>query len=142
MVSSNVPFKMQHVCTCRCYSVVGCGAMKISESARTVSFTSSPLSQSGSSGSVGGGGGGGVVAGVVTTFKEGDVVSLNGATGEVIRGAVKLVLPSTAGGDLATVMKWADEYRTLRVLANADTPDDAATAGYGLSIRTHHILLQ
>ena len=100
--------------------------MKISESTRTVSFTSSSPSQPASSGSVDGGGG---VAGV-TTFKEGDVVSLNGATGEVIRGAMKLVLPSTAGGDLATVMKWADEYRTLRVLANADTPGDAALAGY------------
>jgi len=33
----------------------------------------------------------------------------------VIRGAVKLVIPTTEGGDLATVMSWADKYRTLRV---------------------------
>lgn len=119
--------------------VVGCGTMKISESAGTVTFTAAAAAKKGDAGDSGDGDASGRA-----TFKEGDVISLNGATGEVIGGAVKLVLPSADSGDLAEVMRWADKYRTLRVMANADTPDDATTArdngaeGIGL-VRTEHM---
>lgn len=123
--------------------VVGCGTMKISESACTVTFTAAAAAAKKEEADATGGSS---ISGSssCTTFKEGDVISLNGATGEVIGGAVKLVLPSAASGDLAEVMRWADKYRTLRVMANADTPDDAATArdngaeGIGL-VRTEHM---
>ncbi|MDI3280688.1 MAG: pyruvate, phosphate dikinase [Bacillota bacterium] len=75
--------------------------------------------------------------------KEGDWITINGSTGEVILGQVKLVNPSL-GGDFATLMKWADEVRALKVLTNADTPRDAQVArefgaqGIGLC-RTEHM---
>ena len=82
---------------------------------------------------------------VSKTFGEGDVLSVDGETGEVIGRAVRLGKPSSgATGDLATITAWADEYKNLRVLANADTPEDAATAmengaeGIGLT-RTEHM---
>ena len=74
---------------------------------------------------------------------EGDWVSLNGTTGEVIRGAVELAPPAISG-DLDEFMTWVDEFRRLKVLANADTPEDAKTArdngaeGIGL-VRTEHM---
>ena len=58
------------------------------------------------------------------TLSEGDVISLNGATGEVVLGAVEVALPQLKG-DVARFMEWVDGYRTLGVLANADTPADA-----------------
>jgi pyruvate, orthophosphate dikinase len=58
------------------------------------------------------------------TIREGDVISLNGATGEVIGGAVAVAAPALKG-DVARFMAWVDGYRRLRVLANADTPADA-----------------
>ena len=58
---------------------------------------------------------------------EGDWVSLNGTTGEVIRGAAELAPPAISG-DLGKFMSWVDETRSLKVLANADTPEDATTA--------------
>ena len=77
-------------------------------------------------------------------FKEGDELTLDGTAGSVIRGAEPLAPPSVSGDDengkngetgngssgnkLATLMRWADERRSLRVLANADTPEDAAVA--------------
>lgn len=54
----------------------------------------------------------------------GDVLSLNGSTGEVIRGAVPAV-PARLQGNVHRFLSWVDEYRTLGVLANADTPADA-----------------
>merc|ERR1719409_915589 len=58
---------------------------------------------------------------------EGDWLSLNGSTGEVIRGAAELA-PPTISGDLGVFMSWVDRERQLKVLANTDTPEDAATA--------------
>ncbi|KAJ8466173.1 hypothetical protein OPV22_028725 [Ensete ventricosum] len=74
---------------------------------------------------------------------EGDWLSLNGSTGEVITGKQPLS-PPTLSGDLGTFMSWVDEIRQLKVMANADTPDDALTArnngaqGIGLC-RTEHM---
>jgi pyruvate,orthophosphate dikinase len=52
---------------------------------------------------------------------------LSGTTGEVIRGAAELAPPAISG-DLGQFMSWVDAHRTLKVLANADTPEDAAVA--------------
>ncbi len=77
------------------------------------------------------------------TVGEGDVLSLNGDTGEVMLGDVPTVPPELSG-DFNTVMQWSDELRTLGVRANADTPADAAKArefgarGIGLC-RTEHM---
>lgn len=75
--------------------------------------------------------------------KEGEVVTLNGSTGEVILGKVDTIDPELSG-EFAAFMKWADEVRTLRVRTNADTPADAKKAiefgaeGIGLC-RTEHM---
>nr|CAD1829188.1 unnamed protein product [Ananas comosus var. bracteatus] len=74
---------------------------------------------------------------------EGDWLSLNGSTGEVILGKQPLSPPALSG-DLETFMAWVDEIRQLKVMANADTPGDALTArnngaeGIGLC-RTEHM---
>lgn len=57
-------------------------------------------------------------------LKEGEWVSINGTTGEVIKGAQPVKKPGLTG-DLATFMKWVDARRRLKVLTNADTPEDA-----------------
>ena len=77
------------------------------------------------------------------TIREGDWLSLNGSTGEVILGKQPMKTAELSG-DLATFMSWVDGVRTLKVLTNADTPDDAAAArrngaeGIGLT-RTEHM---
>ena len=77
------------------------------------------------------------------TVKQGDFVSLDGGTGSVIIGKVATKDPKV-GGDFATLMKWADEVRTMGVRANADIPRDAKVArefgaeGIGLC-RTEHM---
>ena len=78
-------------------------------------------------------------------IKEGDIVSIDGDAGIVIRRSVRLgAAPSASSGNLARVLRWADEKKTLGVLANADTPGDAAAAllngaeGIGL-VRTEHM---
>jgi pyruvate,orthophosphate dikinase len=74
---------------------------------------------------------------------EGDVVTIDGATGEVMKGAVATIQPKLTG-DFARLMTWVDEIRTLGVRANAETPEDARAArrfgaeGIGLS-RTEHM---
>ncbi|KAK7363658.1 hypothetical protein VNO77_05808 [Canavalia gladiata] len=74
---------------------------------------------------------------------EGEWLSLNGSTGEVILGKQPLSPPALSD-DLETFMSWADEIRHLKVMANADTPEDAVTArqngaqGIGLC-RTEHM---
>jgi pyruvate,orthophosphate dikinase len=74
---------------------------------------------------------------------EGDDLTIDGATGAVILGAVPLV-PPQINEDFQTVLEWADELRRLKVRANADTPEDAAKArelgaqGIGLC-RTEHM---
>ena len=76
---------------------------------------------------------------------EGEVVSIDGATGEVVLGAVPLVEPELSG-ELEVVLGWADEFRRMGVRANADTPGDAELArrfgaeGIGLC-RTEHMFL-
>ncbi len=77
------------------------------------------------------------------TIKEGDMISIDGSTGEVILGEVKLIQPGVTG-DMDLILSWADEVRTLKVRTNADTPHDAEVArtfgaeGIGLS-RTEHM---
>lgn len=78
-----------------------------------------------------------------TVVKEGDVITLDGSTGEVILGAVATKEPELVG-DFGLLMGWADEIRTLKVRTNADTPHDAEVArkfgaeGIGLC-RTEHM---
>jgi pyruvate, orthophosphate dikinase len=75
--------------------------------------------------------------------KHGDIITLNGNTGEVILGAAKLVVPELSG-NFGNFMKWVDQHRRLGVRANADTPVDAQVArafgaeGIGLC-RTEHM---
>ena len=79
-------------------------------------------------------------------YKHTDVLSIDGATGEVMAGQVATTEPKLSG-DFATVMKWADKYRTLKVRTNADTPADAKRArdfgaeGIGLC-RTEHMFFE
>ncbi|MDX1530349.1 MAG: pyruvate, phosphate dikinase [Rhodothermales bacterium] len=80
------------------------------------------------------------------TVREGDWISINGSTGEVIRGQQDLVEPEM-DETFATFMAWADRFRTMGVRANADTPADAAQAvtfgaeGIGLC-RTEHMFFE
>jgi len=77
------------------------------------------------------------------TIKAYEVVTIDGSTGEVLEGAVKMVEPELSG-DFATLMGWADGVRRLKVRANAETALDARTArqfgaeGIGLC-RTEHM---
>ncbi len=61
------------------------------------------------------------------TFNEGDMITLDGSTGEVFAGALAVVDPELKG-DFEELMNLADKYRRLRIRTNADTPRDAATA--------------
>jgi pyruvate, orthophosphate dikinase len=76
---------------------------------------------------------------------EGDMLTIDGGTGEVIVGEVPLV-PPQINEDFETILDWADSLRRLKVRANADTPDDAAKArefgaeGIGLC-RTEHMFM-
>jgi pyruvate,orthophosphate dikinase len=78
--------------------------------------------------------------------REGQVVTLNGATGEVVMGALPLVDPKLSA-EFRQLLKWARQASTTRVRANADTPDDAAKArefeaeGIGL-VRTEHMFFK
>ena len=78
-----------------------------------------------------------------TVIKERDIISLDGFSGEVIEGAVKTIPPSLSS-EFREFMKWADQYRRLKVRTNADTPGDASLAvefgaeGIGLC-RTEHM---
>ena len=77
------------------------------------------------------------------TVREGEIITLNGSTGEVMLGEVSTIEPNLSG-DFSTVMAWADEARTLNVRTNAETPKDAQVArdfgceGIGLC-RTEHM---
>lgn len=76
-------------------------------------------------------------------FAEGDEISIDGSTGNIYKGLLKTVEPEISG-NFAKIMKWADEFRTLKVRTNADNPRDAAQAvqfgaeGIGLC-RTEHM---
>ncbi|HWQ77645.1 MAG TPA: pyruvate, phosphate dikinase [Anaerovoracaceae bacterium] len=101
--------------------VAGCGELKINEEAKA--FT------------LGG-----------KTIREGDWISLDGSTGNIYGEAIKTVEASISG-NFNTIMKWADNYRTMKVRTNADTPNDAAQAikfgaeGIGLC-RTEHMFFE
>ncbi len=77
------------------------------------------------------------------TLKKGDIITVDGAKGEVLVGSVKMVEPAQ-GGDFGELMDWADSMRRMKVRANAETPLDAETArkfgaeGIGLC-RTEHM---
>jgi pyruvate,orthophosphate dikinase len=105
--------------------IVGASAIAINEHARTAVVTGS--------------------GGKKVSLKEGDWVSLNGATADVYQGQAKTIDPDTKSGDLAEFMGWADEFRgKFGVRANADIPRDAKAArsfgaeGIGLC-RTEHM---
>ncbi len=78
--------------------------------------------------------------------KEGDLLTIDGTTGEVMIGAVATVQPELSG-DFASLMVWADEVRRLKVRANAETPEDCRVArefgaeGVGLC-RTEHMFFE
>jgi len=80
------------------------------------------------------------------TYKEGDVISIDGSTGNIYDGAIATV-DATISGDFGRIMAWADKYRALGVRTNADTPKDAAKArelgaeGIGLC-RTEHMFFE
>ena len=80
------------------------------------------------------------------TIREGDWISLDGSTGNIYGEAIKTVEASISG-NFNTIMKWADQYRTMKVRTNADTPKDAAQAikfgaeGIGLC-RTEHMFFE
>ncbi|WP_028035539.1 pyruvate, phosphate dikinase [Chelativorans sp. J32] len=77
------------------------------------------------------------------SFKRGDVITIDGSTGQVLAGAVPMQQPELSG-DFSTLMGWADELRRMKVRSNAETPTDARTArsfgaeGIGLC-RTEHM---
>jgi len=80
------------------------------------------------------------------SIKEGEIITLDGSTGEVFLGQVP-TMEATLSGDFAKLMKWADETRKLEVRTNADTPKDARVArefgaqGIGLC-RTEHMFFE
>ena len=79
-------------------------------------------------------------------YNEGDWISLDGSTGKIYGEQIKTV-DATVSGDFATLMAWADKYRSLKVRTNADTPKDAKVAynfgaqGIGLC-RTEHMFFE
>ena len=100
--------------------VAGCEGLTIDLEARTLGIGGHPLA-------------------------EGDALTIDGGTGQVIIGEVPLV-PPQINEDFETILGWADQLRRLKVRANADTPDDAAKArdfgaeGIGLC-RTEHMFM-
>ena len=77
------------------------------------------------------------------TFHEGDYISLDGTTGKIYKGDIKTE-EASVGGNFGRIMAWADQFRTLKVRTNADTPADTLNAvklgaeGIGLC-RTEHM---
>ncbi len=80
------------------------------------------------------------------TYVEGDYISIDGSTGKIYDGIIPTV-DAEIVGEFKTIMDWADEFRTLKVRTNADTPTDAAKAvelgaeGIGLC-RTEHMFFE
>ncbi|HAD04815.1 MAG TPA: pyruvate, phosphate dikinase, partial [Desulfuromonas sp.] len=79
-------------------------------------------------------------------IKKGEIITLDGTTGEVMKGAVPTVQPELTG-DFGILMAWVDKFRRLKVRTNADTPHDAKVArsfgaeGIGLC-RTEHMFFE
>jgi len=84
------------------------------------------------------------VAGV--SLKKGDIITVDGSTGQVIKGRIPTLQPELSG-DFAALMVWADKHRRMEVRTNAETPHDAETArkfgaeGIGLC-RTEHMFFE
>ena len=80
------------------------------------------------------------------SLKRGDIITIDGSTGQVIKGEVQTIKPELSG-DFATLMVWADKLRRMKVRANAETPRDARAArdfgaeGIGLC-RTEHMFFE
>jgi pyruvate,orthophosphate dikinase len=80
------------------------------------------------------------------TFKAGDVITIDGSLGQVLAGQMPMIEPELSG-EFGTLMGWADQFRKLKIRANADTPADARTAlkfgteGIGLC-RTEHMFFE
>lgn len=77
------------------------------------------------------------------TFRKGDIITIDGGNGQVLKGAVPMLQPELSG-DFAAIMEWADAIRRMKVRTNAETPADARMArsfgaeGIGLC-RTEHM---
>ncbi|MGY5806575.1 pyruvate, phosphate dikinase [Rhizobium sp. LEGMi198b] len=84
--------------------------------------------------------------GIGVTLKKGDIVTIDGSTGQVLRGEVAMIQPELSG-DFGRIMDWADRSRRMTVRTNADTPADARAArsfgaeGIGLC-RTEHMFFE
>jgi len=80
------------------------------------------------------------------SFKEGDTITLDGSTGKIMEGALKLITPEISG-NFEAFMKWVDEVREIKVRTNADTPKDSEVArkfgaeGIGVC-RTEHMFFE
>ncbi len=79
------------------------------------------------------------------TFKKGDVISIDGSTGEIFEGEIRTADPQFSE-DFNTLLAWADQVRKLNIRTNADTPDDAKLArGFGAEgiglCRTEHMFM-
>jgi pyruvate,orthophosphate dikinase len=80
------------------------------------------------------------------TLRRGDVITIDGSSGQVLKGAVSMIQPALSG-DFGKLMAWADETRRMAVRTNADTPQDARAArsfgaeGIGLC-RTEHMFFE
>ncbi|MET3649717.1 pyruvate, phosphate dikinase [Phyllobacterium ifriqiyense] len=80
------------------------------------------------------------------TLKKGDIITIDGGIGQVLKGAVPMLQPELSG-DFGKIMEWADGARRMKVRANAETPNDARTArsfgaeGIGLC-RTEHMFFE
>jgi len=102
-------------------AVVGAESISVDEKARTFSVNS-------------------------VVVREGDVITIDGSTGEVIKGEVPVIEPKLTG-EIQDLLAWADKFRTMGVRANADYPRDARTArefgaeGIGLC-RTEHMFME
>ncbi len=89
-------------------------------------------------------------AGTITargvTLNKGDIITIDGANGQVLKGAVAMLQPELSG-DFAAIMEWADAARRMKVRTNAETPADARMArsfgaeGIGLC-RTEHMFFE
>ena len=88
----------------------------------------------------------GTLTSMGTTFRQGDVITIDGGTGQVLKGAVPMLQPQLSG-DFAAIMQWADQARQMKVRTNAETPADARMArsfgaeGIGLC-RTEHMFFE
>ncbi|WP_454744945.1 pyruvate, phosphate dikinase [Ciceribacter selenitireducens] len=87
-----------------------------------------------------------LLIGTGVTLKKGDVITIDGSTGQVLKGEVPMLQPELSG-DFAQLMEWADKARRMTVRTNADTPVDARAArsfgaeGIGLC-RTEHMFFE